>query len=190
MRQSLDELIADNLPEGDAPREVLEATRLVAGESGWMRRVRDGVAGGLTAEAAVHRAANELRDRMRRIADPYLRERLADMEDLAGRLLAALDGGQEVPAIPRGAILLARRLGPAQLLEWHARGIGGVLIEDGSAAGHAAILARALGLPALGGVRGVMDAAEDGDVAVLDADEGLVILRPDAEVRTAYLGEH
>ena len=186
MRQSLDDLIADNLPEGDAPREVLEATRLVAGESGWMRRVRDGVAGGLTAEAAVHRAANELRERMRRIADPYLRERLADMEDLAGRLLAALDGGQELPAIPRGAILLARRLGPAQLLEWHARGIGGVLIEDGSAAGHAAILARALGLPALGGVRGVMDAAEDGDVAVLDADDGLVILRPDAEVRTAY----
>ncbi len=155
MRQTLDDLIETKLPAGDGPREVLEATRLVAGDGGWMRRVREAVAGGLTAEAAVHRVANEIRDRMRRIADPYLRERLADMEDLAGRLLAALDGEEVVPAIPLGAILIARRLGPAQLLEWHARGIGGVAIEEGSSAGHAAILARALGLPALGGVRGL-----------------------------------
>jgi len=186
MRQTLDDLIETRLPEGDGPREVLEATRLVAGDGTWMRRVREAVAGGLTAEAAVHRVGNDIRDRMRRIADPYLRERLADMEDLAGRLLAALDGGEVLPAIPLGAILIARRLGPAQLLEWHARGIGGVAIEEGSSAGHAAILARALGLPALGGVRGLLAAVEDGDVAVLDADEGQLILRPDSEVRSAY----
>ena len=186
MRQSLDDLIAERLPDGDAPREVLEATRLVAADGGWMRRVQEAMAGGLTAEAAVHRAAGDLRDRMRRIADPYLRERLADMEELAERLLAALDGKEELPSVPQGAILFARRLGPAQLLEWHARGIGGVVIEEGSTAGHAAILARALGLPALGGVRGVLEAAEPGDDAVLDADEGLLVLRPDAEVRVAY----
>jgi len=187
MRQTLDDLIETRLPDGDAPREVLEATRLVAGDGGWMRRVREAVAGGLTAEAAVYRVTNDIRDRMRRIADPYLRERLADMEDLAGRLLAALDGeGEALPAIPQGAILIARRLGPAQLLEWHARGIGGVAIEEGSTAGHAAILARALGLPAVGGVRGLLAAVEDGDTAVLDAEEGQLILRPDSEVRIAY----
>ena len=187
MRQSLDELIAGRLPEGEAVREVLEATRLVAAEGSWMRRVREAIAGGLTAEAAVHRATNELRERMRRVADPYIRERLADLEDLAGRLLAALDGEQEAPAVPRGAILFARRLGPAQLLEWHARGIGGVVIEEGSSAGHAAILARALGLPCVGGVRGVLEAAEAGDDAVLDAEDGLLILRPESEVRQAYV---
>lgn len=186
MRQTLDDLIETRLPDGDGPREVLEATRLVAGDGGWMRRVREAVAGGLTAEAAVYRVTDDIRDRMRRIADPYLRERLADMEDLAGRLLAALDGGGALPAIPRGAILIARRLGPAQLLEWHARGIGGVAIEEGSAAGHAAILARALGLPAVGGVRGLLAAVEDGDTVVLDAEEGQLILRPDSEVRIAY----
>ena len=187
MRQTLDDLIETRLPDGDGPREVLEATRLVAGDGGWMRRVREAVAGGFTAEAAVYRVTNDIRDRMRRIADPYLRERLADMEDLAGRLLAALDGGGEaLPPIPRGAILIARRLGPAQLLEWHARGIGGVAIEEGSAAGHAAILARALGLPAVGGVRGLLAAGEDGDGAVLDAEEGQLILRPDSELRIAY----
>ena len=185
MRQSLEDLIETSMPDGDASRAVLEATRLVAADGGWMRRVREAVGTGLSAEAAVHRVTNEIRDRMRRIADPYLRERLADLEDLAGRLLAALDGGEGV-AIPRGAILLARRLGPAQLLEWHARGIGGVMIEEGSTAGHAAILARALGLPAIGGARGALDAVEEGDTAVIDADDGQLILRPDQEVRAAY----
>ena len=85
-----------------------------------------------------------------------------------------------------GAILIVRRLGPAQLLEWHARGIAGVVIEEGSAGGHAAIVARALGLPAAGGARGAIDAAEAGDEAVLDADEGTLILRPDPSVREAY----
>jgi phosphotransferase system enzyme I (PtsP) len=83
--------------------------------------------------------------------------------------------------------LLARRLGPAELLAWHARGIAGVVIEEGSPASHAAILARALGLPALGGARGVLDAAGTGDEAVLDADEGQLILRPDVEVKENYL---
>jgi phosphotransferase system enzyme I (PtsP) len=81
---------------------------------------------------------------------------------------------------------VARRLGPAELLDWHARGIAGLVIEEGTAAGHAAIIARALGLPALGGVRGVVDAAETGDHAVLDSDEGQFVLRPEAEVRDAY----
>ena len=189
MRQSLDELIAERMPDGpdgDDSREVLEATKLVAAEGSWMRRVREAVTGGLTAEAAVHRATNELRERMRRVADPYIRERLADMEDLAGRLLAALDGDAGVPAVPRGAILFARRLGPAQLLEWHARGIGGLVMEEGSTAGHAAILARALGIPAVGGIRGILEACDAGDTAILDADESFVVLRPDAEVRIAY----
>ena len=186
MRQSLEDLIETRLPDGDGARAVLEATRLVARDGSWMGRVREAIAGGLSAEAAIHRGMNEARDRMRRIADPYLRERLADLEDLAGRLLAALDGGADGSQVPRGAILLTRRLGPAQLLEWHARGIGGVLIEEGSPGGHAAILARALGLPALGGARGVMDAVQEGDSAVLDADEGQVILRPEVDVVAAY----
>jgi phosphotransferase system enzyme I (PtsP) len=186
MRQSLDDLIETRMPEGEGPRAVLEATRMVAADGGWMRRVREAIGGGLSAEAAVHRAANDVRDRMRRIADPYLRERLADLEDLADRLLLALTGDAESVAVAPGAILMARRLGPAQLLQWHARGIGGVIIEEGSAAGHAAILARALGLPALGGARGALEAVEEGDTVVLDANDGQVILRPDAEVRAAY----
>ena len=188
MRSGLDALIRDQLPDGDAPREVLAATRQVAGDPGWLRRVLEAVRGGLSAEAAVHQVTSDVRGRMRRITDPYLRERLADLEDLAERLLNALDGegSRHAAADVTGAILVARRLGPAQLLEWQARGIAGVFIEEGSAGGHAAILARALGLPALGGGRGAVEAATTGDAVVLDAEDGALILRPDAAVWEAY----
>jgi phosphotransferase system enzyme I (PtsP) len=194
MQRGLDELIAARMPmtessnsvDASASLEVLEAYRLVAADAGWLRRVGDVIRGGLSAEAAVHRVASELRDRMRRISDPYLRERLADLEDMAGRLLAALDGDAPREPVPPGAILLARRLGPAELLDWHARGIKGVAIEEGSPSSHAAILARALDLPTLGGTRGMLDAVGPGDNVVLDADEGQLILRPDPDVRRLY----
>jgi phosphotransferase system enzyme I (PtsP) len=191
MQRGLDDLFADVPRNGrsadvNASREVLEAYRLVASDAGWLRRVGNVIRGGLTAEAAVQRVASELHDRMRRISDPYLRERLADMEDLANRLQTALSGDVPATAVPEGAILLARRLGPAELLDWHARGIAGVAIEEASPSGHAAILARALDIPALGGLRGMLDSAEQGDEAVIDADEGQFILRPEAEVLRAY----
>ena len=186
IQKALDELIDSSRPDDDGAREVLEATRLVSADEGWLRRVNEAVMSGLSAEAAIHRVSHEVRERMRRIQDPYLRERLADLEEMADRMLAALDGGEAPVAIPAGAILLARRLGPAQLLEWHARGIAGVMIEEGSTAGHAAILARALGLPALGGAAGMLEAVENGDQAILDADEGQLILRPATEVRASY----
>jgi phosphotransferase system enzyme I (PtsP) len=151
-----------------------------------LRRVTEAVRGGLSAEAAVHRVASDVRGRMRRIMDPYLRERLADLEDLADRLLAALDPAAAPPPDVTGAILIARRLGPAQLLDWAGRGVAGVAIEEGSAGGHAAILARALGLPAVGGAIGAVEAAANGDEVVLDGEEGALILRPELGVREAY----
>ncbi len=190
MRDGLDTLIEQQMGSlagaGAAPRDILDATRAVAADDGWLRRVAEAIRGGLTAEAAVARVADDFRTRMRRITDPYLRERLADLEDLAARLMTTLDGAAAPLADVAGAILLVRRLGPAQLLDWHARGIAGVVIEEGSPGGHAAIVARALGIPAAGGARGAMDAAEAGDEAVLDADEGTLILRPDPSVRNAY----
>ncbi len=192
MQRGLDELIEANALDGgsgadaNASREVLDAYRLVASDAGWLHRVEDVIRTGVSAEAAVQRVAGDLHDRMRRITDPYLRERLADIEDLAGRLLSALIGDAPKPPVPPGAILVARRLGPAELLDWHSQGIAGIAIEEASPAGHAAILARALGIPAVGGVRGLLDTAEPGDDVVIDADEGQVVLRPEEDVRQVY----
>ena len=193
MRQGLDALLDSSFgpipqaqnPELAASLEVMEAYRLAAADGGWLRRAEAAIASGLTAEAAVHRAASELRERMRRIANPYLRERLADVEDMAQRLLTAL-GGEAAHGPAPGAVLLARRLGPAELLDWHARGIIGVVLEEGSASSHAAILARALGLPMVAGAEGIVEAATPGDEILLDADEGQAVLRPEAELRQAF----
>jgi phosphotransferase system enzyme I (PtsP) len=187
MQRGIDDLLAGVPSDAAASRDVLEAYRLVAADQGWLRRVSDVIKGGLTAEAAVSRVAGELHDRMRRISDPYLRERLADLEDLANRLLTTLMGDLPREAAPQGAILLARRLGPAELLDWHANGIGGIAVEEASPSGHAAILARALGIPAIGGTRGMLETAEPGHEAVIDGDGAQLVLRPEAEVRQVYI---
>jgi phosphotransferase system, enzyme I, PtsP len=184
--KSLDGLISASLPGGNAPREVLEAYRMVAQSSGWLTQVRQAINDGLTAQTAVDKVARSLRERMRRIADPYLRERLADIEDMVNRLMVALGGMPPKPECAEGNILLVRRLGPADLLDWHARGIAGVAIEEASPSGHAAILARALGLPALAVDRGAVEAATSGEEALLDAEGETLILRPEPEVIQVY----
>jgi len=171
---------------GREPREVLEAYRLIAADQGWLGKIAAAVRDGLSAEAAVERVLADLRARMRQVADPYLRERLADIEDLAGRLIDHLGGPAEQPAIGAGFILLARRLGPAELLGYHARGLAGLVLEEGSPTAHATIIARALEVPLLAGCRGATDAAVPGEQAVLDADEGRLVLRPDAEIVAGY----
>jgi phosphotransferase system enzyme I (PtsP) len=184
--RSLDGLISASLPGGNAPRDVLDAYRMVAQSAGWLTRVKEAISDGLTAETAVDKVARDLRERMRKIADPYLRERLADIEDMIGRLMVALGGAAPKPERADGFLLLVRRLGPADLLDWHARGIIGVAIEEASASGHAAILARALGLPAIQVDRGAVEAAHEGDEALLDAEGGTLILRPEPEVIQVY----
>ncbi len=184
--KGLDKLISANLPGGGASRDVLEAYRMVAQSSGWLAQVREAIHDGLTAETAVDKVSRNLRERMRRIGDPYLRERLADIEDMIGRLLVALGGMAPKPEHAGGMVLLVRRLGPADLLDWHARGIAGVAIEEASTSGHAAILARALGLPALQVDRGAVEAARAGDPAILDAEGATLILRPEPDVVAVY----
>jgi phosphotransferase system enzyme I (PtsP) len=184
--KSLDGLIAASLPGGNAPRDVLDAYRMVAQSAGWLTQVRLAIGDGLTAETAVDKVARNLRERMRRIADPYLRERLADIEDMIGRLMVALGGMPAKPERADGLLLLVRRLGPADLLDWHARGIAGVAVEEASPSGHAAILARALGIPALAVDRGAVEAARAGDNALLDAEGATLILRPEPDVIQVY----
>ncbi|MCU0888611.1 MAG: phosphoenolpyruvate--protein phosphotransferase [Rubritepida sp.] len=189
MHAGLDALVAGSagLAETSAEtREVLEAYRLIAADAGWLARIRDAVLAGLTAEAAVEREIAELRARMRRIQDTYLRERLADLEDAGGRLLDHLAGSSRTEGLPPGFILLARRLGPAELLDYHARGLAGLLLEEGSPTAHATIIARALEVPLLAGCRGALDAAEAGETAVLDAEEGRLILKPESEIVSGY----
>ncbi len=189
MRLSVDAMVTiDAGAMMGEPRDVLETYRLLAHDPAWAERLREGVQSGLTAEASIDRARREHRARLEKATDPYLRERLFDLEDLDNRLLRALAGenGQGRREFGEGSVLVARRLGPADLLEYRQSGLAGILIEEASVSSHAAIVARAMEIPTLGGLPGLTTAVDGDDEVIVDAEEGLAHLRPDDAVSNAY----
>ncbi len=167
----------------EASYEVLETYRMFAHDRGWNRSLEDAVRNGLTAEAAVERVRSEHRARLGQARDPYLRERLHDLEDLNDRLLRHLAGdGHVVRELPDNAILVARNLGPADILEYDRSKLRGILLEEGSAASHAAIVARALDIPCVGRLPGLRDRVSEGDRVIVDAESGETYLRPRPDV--------
>jgi phosphotransferase system, enzyme I, PtsP len=166
--------------------EVLETYRMFAHDRGWNRSLEDAVRNGLTAEAAVERVRSEHRARLGQARDPYLRERLHDLEDLNDRLLRHLAGdGHTARELPEDAILIARNLGPADLLEYDRSKLKGLLLEEGSAASHAAIVARALDIPCVGRLPALRDKVSEGDPVIVDAETGEAYLRPRPDVIAA-----
>jgi len=163
--------------------EVLDTYRMFAHDRGWNRSLEEAVRSGLTAEAAVERVRSEHRARLGQARDPYLRERLHDLEDLNDRLLRHLAGDVGVRReLPENAILIARNLGPADLLEYDRNRLKGILLEEGSTASHAAIVARALDIPCVGRLSGLRDRVSEGDPVIVDAETGEAFLRPRPDV--------
>ncbi|HEY0600232.1 phosphoenolpyruvate--protein phosphotransferase [Brevundimonas sp.] len=166
--------------------EVLETYRMFADDRGWNRSLEEAVRTGLTAEAAVDRVRNEHRARFATARDPYIRERLHDFEDLANRLLRLLAGDRPGERdLPDDAILVARNLGPADLLEYPRHKLRGLLLEEGSAASHAAIVARALQIPCVGRLMGLRDRLSEGDLVIVDGETGEAYLRPRPDMLSA-----
>lgn len=190
LRTSLDEMLGhEQLGNAGEHKEVLEAYRMFAHDRGWERRLREAVQGGLTADAAVERVQNSTRSHMLRQADPYWRERQRDLDDLSDRLLRILAGreqGKGHDDIPPDTILVARTMGPAELLDYDRTKLRGLVVEDGSAQSHVAIVAKALNIPSIGQAIGVVERVNSGDAAIIDAESGEVHLRPSAEVITAF----
>jgi len=188
LRVSVDEMLDTAANTGDNEHlKVLEAYRMFANSKGWMRRMEEDISRGLSAEAAVEKEQSAARARMSQITDPYLRERLHDLDDLSNRLLRILTGqgsetGAEMPANP---VLVARNIGPAELLDY-GRGLKGIVLEEGSVGSHAAIVARALAIPLVIHAKQITTEALNGDHILVDGDAGTVHLRPDDSVASAF----
>ena len=185
LRVSVDQMLADT---GDKEQtEVLEAYRMFANSKGWMRRMEEDIARGLTAEAAVEKEQSTARNRMEQVTDAYLRERLHDLDDLSNRLLRILTGqGRETGAeLPPDPILVARNIGPAELLDY-GRSLRGIVLEEGSVGSHAAIVARALAIPLVIRAGRITTEALNGNLIMVDGDQGVVHLRPDETVASAF----
>lgn len=209
MRDNLDRMVAAaDDGNGGEHIDILDSYRMMAQDRGWVRRMRDAIAGGLSAEGAVIRARDETRARMAGIRDGYLRERLQDLDDLAYRLLQHLgqdapgtpaasdadgDGTSDAdsdsdsnadagdPELPEDMILVARNLGPAELLDYERSRLRALVLEEGSTTAHVAIVARALDIPVIGQVKGVLDCVRPGDLLVVDSSNGVCLVRPGEE---------
>jgi phosphotransferase system enzyme I (PtsP) len=190
LRLSIDDMLSrrEVAFEGEH-REVLEAYRMFANDRGWVRRLEEAVRNGLTAEAAVEKVQSDMRARMLHMTDPYLRERMSDFDDLANRLLRQLMGRSPddiASALPKDAIIVARSMGAAELLDYPREKLRGLVLEDGTVTSHVVIVARAMGIPVAGQMKGAVSMAENGDAIVVDGDEGSIHLRPQPDLEAAY----
>lgn len=169
--------------------EVLETYKMFAYDEGWGRRINEAIDSGLTAEAAIERVQQRTRMRMREIDDALLADRMHDLEDLSNRLLRIVSGQLGTAAsqgLRKDTILIARNLGPAELLEYDRRRLKGVILEEGSLTAHVVIVARAMGIAVLGRARGIRGIVRDGDEVLLDADQGVATIRPSPQVAQAF----
>ncbi len=190
LRADLDLLLERReVADGGEHRDVLEAYRMFAHDRGWLHRMREAVMTGLTAEAAVERIQSDTRARMLRQTDPYLRDRLHDLDDLANRLMRQLMGQDHAPPkdrLPENAILVARSMGPAALLDYDRKRLRGLVLEEGGPTSHVAIVARALGIAAVGHIENASGLVDPGDPIIVDGTSGEVHVRPMADVERAY----
>lgn len=190
MREQIDNMTRDaEFGTTGEHQEILETYRMFAYDEGWSRRINEAIDSGLTAEAAIERVQQRTRARMREIDDPLLQERMHDLEDLSNRLLRIVSGRLGTAAqtgLTRDAVLIARNLGPAELLEYDRRRLKAVLLEEGSLTSHMVIVARAIGVPVIGRLADIRHAVEDGEQILVDGDNGSIIIRPNRPLLTGF----
>jgi phosphotransferase system enzyme I (PtsP) len=170
-------------------QEILETYKMFAYDEGWVRRINLAIDSGLTAEAAIERVQQRTRARMLEIDDPILKERMHDLEDLSNRLMRIVSGRMGTAAqtgLPSDSVLIARNLGPAELLEYDRRRLKAVVLEEGSLTAHVTIVARAMGVPVIGRVKDIGHLATEGDTLLVDGNQGSLVVRPTRAVTIAF----
>ncbi|HEU4498437.1 MAG TPA: phosphoenolpyruvate--protein phosphotransferase [Sphingomicrobium sp.] len=190
MREQIDHMTREaEFGTAGEHNEILETYKMFAYDEGWSRRINEAIDSGLTAEAAIERVQQRTRARMREIDDPLLKERMHDLEDLSNRLMRIVSGRMGTAAqtgLTRDAILIAKNLGPAELLEYDRRRLKGVVLEEGSLTAHVTIVARAMGVPVVGRVTDIRHIANEGDLILVDGDNGSVVARPNRPLVNAF----
>ncbi len=190
LRITVDDMLSrGNIPFSGEHRDVLEAYRMFAHDRGWGNRLLESISTGLTAEAAVERVQNDTRARLLRQTDPYLKDRLHDLDDLSNRLLRILAGKTSTASkdeLPDDTILVARNMGAAELLDYDHTRLRGLILEEGSSASHVVIVARAMGIAAIGNVSNILNEVDQDNATIVDAESGKIHIRPTSDIVEAY----
>ncbi len=190
LQNQIDEMMsAEDVRHQGEHREILDVYMLFAKDKGWKSKIEEIIDSGLTAEAAVEKVQMNNRMRMQKMSDPYLRERLSDMDDLANRLnrhLMGLVGTAASDNLPDKAILVAQNMGPADLLDYDREKLCGVILRDGSPTAHVSIVARALGIPMVGQMEEALLEVAEGENVVVNGIDGVVYFSPPPEILQSY----
>src|SRR5262245_1905919 len=174
---------------GDREAEIFRSHRLLLRDPALIGKVTQRILHDhLDAASALRGTLAEYTALFQQIPDDYLRERLADVRDVVGRLLDHLTFPDRTACLAPNepVILAAPEILPSQAWRCEKLPVAGIRTEPGGATGHAAILARSLGIPAVSGLNGLLKDLHTGDLVALDGREGVVHLRPSPEVESAY----
>ncbi len=188
MNADLDEKFASTKLGIGEHVEILDAYRMFARDKGWYKKITDNIHSGLTAEAAVERAYEDMWNRLSGTSDSYLKERLHDLRDVADRLQSYLSGdyGSIKGVNADDLIVVAQTMGPADLMDYDYSKIRGLIIEDGTPTMHVAIVAKALNIPVVAKIRGIFEEAKTGELIAVDGTDGYVYMHPSAVVQEKF----
>ncbi len=184
MDKELGEMLAS--PDiSDENAEIFETYRMFTKDKGWIKKITDFIHSGLTAEASVQKVADDMAERMSMIADPYLKERVHDFQDLADRLqqhLAGRNKADKNKMLEPDTILVAKSMGPAELLDYDRSKIKALVLEEGSPTMHAVIVAKSYGIPVVGSLPGIASFVQKGDTIAVDGDNSSIFVNPAEDV--------
>ena len=176
----------------DLERELLGAHLSIVDDPGLRTRAAAAVAAGAGASGAVLSAAGHFADVFRASGSALLAERALDIHDVAEAVVRALtpDAPPEPPVVlGEDSVVVAARLGPAQLLALPRARVRGLVLAEGGTLSHTVVLARAFGVPCVTGVEGVERVLSTGDELIVDGERGLVVVAPKEPVVRFYQGQ-
>lgn len=188
MNADLDEKFASTKLGIGEHVDILDAYKMFAKDKGWLKKISDTIQSGLTAEAAIERAYEDMWNRLSGTSDSYLKERLHDLRDVADRLQSYLSGdftsAKDIDS--PDIIVVAQTMGPADLMDYDYNRIRGLIIEDGTPTMHVAIVAKALGIPVIAKIKGIFDEIKTGELMAVDGNDGYVYIAPNQIVQDRF----
>ncbi len=167
---------------------ILEIQKMFLNDATLMSKIKNHIVEEqINAEWAVEKVVKEMEKFFEKINDPYIRERKEDLYFVANRLVKNLRGEREEDIGESGRdILAAHDLSPLEVVKLHKAGVKGLIVEIGGKNSHTSITIRTLELPAVVGVEGFLDHAEEGDEVIVDGIHGVVILNPTRHMVEKY----
>jgi phosphoenolpyruvate-protein phosphotransferase (PTS system enzyme I) len=174
---------------GDEEAEIFSAHILVLQDPEYTGAIREKIkSDAVNAEAALQEVTDNFIMIFESMDNEYMRERAADIRDVSGRVMQRLAGMEEksLDNFSEAVVLIANDLTPSDTAQLNREKVAGFATNIGGRTSHSAIMARSMEIPAVVGLKGIVDAVKDGDYLIVDGSQGLVYINPSEELKSSY----